>query len=81
MPDTVSALDAILKIPNLGLCSLAGNLSGCEVRVMDLAFKGRGLDRLLASTLDEFEPDVVGLSAQLRCSAATPRGQSAGGRP
>jgi radical SAM superfamily enzyme YgiQ (UPF0313 family) len=63
MPDTVSALDPILSIPNLGLCSLAGNLSGCEVKVMDLAFKGRGLDRLLTSTLDEFEPDIVGLSA------------------
>jgi hypothetical protein len=26
MPDTVRALDAILKIPDLDLCSLAGNL-------------------------------------------------------
>lgn len=63
MPDTVSALDSILKIPNLGLCSLAGNLSGCEVKVMDLAFRHRGLDRLLTAALAEFEPDLVGLSA------------------
>lgn len=63
MPDTVSALDAILKIPNLGLCSLAGNLSGCEVKVMDLAFVRGGLDRLLNSMLAEFEPDIVGISA------------------
>lgn len=63
MPDTVSALDSILKIPNLGLCSLAGNLGGCDVRVMDLAFGHRGLDRKLGSVLAEFEPDLVGLSA------------------
>ena len=63
MPDTVSALDSILKIPNLGLCSLAGNLRGCEVKVMDLAFRRKGLDQLLNETLAEFEPDLVGLSA------------------
>jgi len=63
MPDTVSALDSILKIPNLGLCSLAGNLSGCDVQVVDLAFVRGGLDRLLRSLLAKFEPDLVGLSA------------------
>jgi radical SAM superfamily enzyme YgiQ (UPF0313 family) len=63
MPDTVSALDAILKVPNLGLCSLAGNLGGCEVKVIDLAFARGSLDRMLVSALAEFEPDIVGLSA------------------
>ena len=32
MPDTVSALDAVMKIPNLGICSLAGNLEGHTVK-------------------------------------------------
>jgi radical SAM superfamily enzyme YgiQ (UPF0313 family) len=63
MPDAVSALDTILKIPNLGLCSLAGNLDDCDVRILDLAFVRRNLDRLLTSTMTNFDPDVVGLSA------------------
>jgi radical SAM superfamily enzyme YgiQ (UPF0313 family) len=63
MPDTVSALDAILKVPNLGLCSLAGNLDGSETRILDLSFQGKRLDSLLIRTLREFAPDLVGLSA------------------
>ena len=63
MPDTVSALDAILKVPNLGLCSIAGNLTNCEVRIIDLAFFGRGLTRVLQKVVADFEPDLVGLSA------------------
>lgn len=63
MPDTISALDPILRIPNLGLCSIAANLPGAEVRVVDLAFKRRRIDAFLASVLEEFRPGLVGLSA------------------
>jgi len=63
MPDTISALDPILRIPNLGLCSIAGNLPGTEVRVVDLAFRRRKIDAYLASVLEEFQPGLVGLSA------------------
>jgi hypothetical protein len=34
MPDTASALDAIVRVPNL---------EGCEVKVLDLAFHSRGV--------------------------------------
>ena len=63
MPDTISALDPILRIPNLGLCSIAGNLPGAEVRVLDLAFRRRKIDAFLASVLEDFRPGLVGLSA------------------
>ena len=63
MPDTISALDPILRIPNLGLCSIAGNLPGAEVRVVDLAFRRKRIDAFLASLLEDFRPDLVGLSA------------------
>ncbi len=63
MPDTVSALDAIIRVPNLGLCSIAGNLPGVEVKVLDLAFKRTGLTRFLADVLQDYRPNVIGLSA------------------
>jgi anaerobic magnesium-protoporphyrin IX monomethyl ester cyclase len=63
MPDTVSALDAIIRIPNLGLCSLAGNISKCEVKIIDLAFHNKGITCYLEGILESFKPDLVGLSA------------------
>jgi anaerobic magnesium-protoporphyrin IX monomethyl ester cyclase len=63
MPDTVSALDSVIRVPNLGLCSIAGNLRDCKVKVLDLAFHNRGITQLLRRTLDDLQPDVIGLSA------------------
>jgi radical SAM superfamily enzyme YgiQ (UPF0313 family) len=63
MPDTVSSLAAVMRIPNLGICSLAGSLEDCEVRALDLAFARGRLTPVLQRTLREFAPDLVGLSA------------------
>jgi anaerobic magnesium-protoporphyrin IX monomethyl ester cyclase len=63
MPDTVSALDPVMRVPNLGLCSIAGNLEGCEVKVVDLVFHNRHITRLLQQLMEEFKPDILGLSA------------------
>jgi anaerobic magnesium-protoporphyrin IX monomethyl ester cyclase len=63
MPDTISALDPVLRMPNLGLCSIAGNLKGHRVRVADLAFRRRGLARCVERLLAEQKPELVGLSA------------------
>jgi radical SAM superfamily enzyme YgiQ (UPF0313 family) len=63
MPDTVSALDPVMRVPNLGLCSIAGNLEGCDVRVIDLVFHNRHVGRLLQRLMEEFKPEIVGLSA------------------
>jgi anaerobic magnesium-protoporphyrin IX monomethyl ester cyclase len=63
MPDTVSALDAVTQIPSLGLCSIAGNLSGCEVKVIDLVFHKHGIRKFVQGLIRDFQPDIVGLSA------------------
>jgi anaerobic magnesium-protoporphyrin IX monomethyl ester cyclase len=63
MPDTISALDSIMRIPNLGLCSIAGNLKGHTVRVVDLAFHNHNIRRFVEGALEDFQPEIVGLSA------------------
>jgi radical SAM superfamily enzyme YgiQ (UPF0313 family) len=63
MPDSASCFDGVMDMPNLGLCSLAGNLDGCTTRVVDLVIPKRGLTRIVEREVREFAPDVVGLSA------------------
>jgi anaerobic magnesium-protoporphyrin IX monomethyl ester cyclase len=63
MPDTISALDAVMRVPNLGLCSIAGNLTGCTVRIADLSFHNRGIRRFVENLVNEYQPDIIGLSA------------------
>jgi hypothetical protein len=46
-PDTVSALDAVIRMHKLGLCLIAGNLESFKVKVVDLAFQDHGITRLL----------------------------------
>ena len=63
MPDTVSALDAVMKIPNLGICSLAGNLEGHTVKSVDLVFHNHNIRHYLEDIIDDFQPEMIGLSA------------------
>lgn len=63
MPDRVSGLDAVIRIPSLGICSLAGSLAGSEVRVLDLALARGRLGPLVQSVVSRFAPDLVGISA------------------
>ncbi len=63
MPDRVSGLDAVIRIPSLGICSLAGSLPDAEVRMLDLALARGPLSRLVQSVTERFAPDLVGISA------------------
>ena len=75
MPDTISALDAVMRMPNLGLCSIAGNLEGYDVKIVDLAFRNHGLTRSIRGLVEELKPDLIGLSAmsfQLTAPAVFP---------
>ncbi len=63
MPDRVSGLDAVIRIPSLGICSLAGSLPDAEVRLLDLALVRGPLGDLVRSVAAGFAPDVVGISA------------------
>ncbi len=63
MPDTVSALNAIARIPNLGLCSLAAHRDGDTVRILDLPLQSGRLGPLVEKAVRELDPDLVGLTA------------------
>lgn len=63
MPDTADVLDYFVKLPNLGLVSLAGSLRGHDVRVVDLVLYKPQIKRILEDALTEFKPQLIGLSA------------------
>src|SRR5262249_35606826 len=63
MPDSASSLDGVMKFPNLGLCSLAAQVPGHDVRLLDLVLKPRQVLRRVLAEVAAFEPDLVGYSA------------------
>jgi radical SAM superfamily enzyme YgiQ (UPF0313 family) len=64
MPDTASCFDRVMKMPNLGLCSVAGSLPpDVEVKIIDLTLQNQRIGRTLEKLTREYEPDLIGLSA------------------
>jgi anaerobic magnesium-protoporphyrin IX monomethyl ester cyclase len=63
MPDTASSLDAVMKFPNLGLCSLAAQVPEHEVRILDLVLRPRRVRDRVLDEVRRFGPDLVGYSA------------------
>jgi len=63
MPDVASSFDRVMRMPNLGLTSLAANVDGAEVRILDLVLRPRGVADAVRKAVAEFRPDLVGLSA------------------
>ena len=63
MPDTASSLDRVMKFPNLGLCSIAAQVPGHEVRILDLVMRPKGVRRRVLEAVAAFAPDLVGYSA------------------
>ena len=63
MPDAASCFDEIMQVPNLGLCSIAAHLPEHETKVLDLILHYRRAKSVLLRHLEEFRPDVVGISA------------------
>lgn len=62
MPDTVAIIDSLVKSPNMGIVSLAGNLKGHEVKCLDLV-GCRDCGKIIRNALREVRPQLVGLSA------------------
>ena len=50
-------------IPNLAICNVAGNTPGHDVRVFDLNRKRGNVRRAVQKILDDFRPDVLGMTA------------------
>jgi len=63
MPDTAEFVDFITRLPNLAIISLAGNLPGHEVRVLDLVLCKPHFEAALRQALVSLRPQMVGLSA------------------
>ncbi|GFO64902.1 B12-binding domain-containing radical SAM protein [Geomonas paludis] len=63
MPDAANNFHRIIKVPNLGLCSIAAQLKLHEVKVVDLVLVHRDIQAWLQRLLRDFRPDVVGISS------------------
>jgi len=63
MPDAANNFHRIIKVPNLGLCSLAAQLDSHEVKVVDLVLVHKNIRSWLTEFLREFTPDLVGVSS------------------
>lgn len=65
MPDTVPQFSAkTWRAPNLAISSLAGNIrSHHEVALADLVLKRKTLPSSIKKAIEDYQPDVVGLSA------------------
>ncbi len=63
MPDTVHSFDCFMRLPSGALASLAGNLPGHDVRILDLVGQPRCAHALLIEALRTFQPHVLGLTA------------------
>src|ERR1700686_3080097 len=63
MPDAANNFHRIIKVPNLGLCSIAAQLGSHEVRIVDLVLVHKNIRSWLQAFLGEFCPELIGISS------------------
>jgi len=63
MPDAANNFHRIIKVPNLGLCSIAAHLTDHDVRIADLVLVHRNIRSWLRELLAEFRPELIGVSS------------------
>lgn len=63
MPDAANNFHRIMKVPNLGLCSIAAHLGDHQVRIADLVLVHRNIRSWLKTFLSEFHPELIGISS------------------
>jgi len=63
MPDAANNFHRIIKVPNLGLCSIAAHLNRHEVKVVDLVLVHKHIRSWLQTFLSDFQPELVGISS------------------
>lgn len=64
-PKTVMGFNRMTKIPSLNLASIAANVDRelCDVKIADLVVKANKPHKALLEVLNEYKPDLVGLTA------------------
>ena len=63
MPDAANNFHRVIKVPNLGLCSIAAHLTNHEVRIVDLVLVHKNIRAWLTELLTEFHPELIGVSS------------------
>lgn len=63
MPDTASNFDRVMKVPHLGLASIAAAIPGHDVRILDLVLQPKRILETVQREMETFRPEIVGLSA------------------
>jgi len=63
MPDATNNFHRIIKVPNLGICSIAAHLTNHEVRIADLVLVHTNIRSWLKELLAEFRPGLIGISS------------------
>lgn len=63
MPDAANNFHRIIKVPNLGLCSIAAHLTNHEVKIVDLVLVHKNIRAFLQELLIEFQPELIGVSS------------------
>ncbi|MFW9990934.1 MAG: B12-binding domain-containing radical SAM protein [Candidatus Odinarchaeota archaeon] len=64
MPNTAYLFQHFAVLPNLAICSIAGNIDeGHEVSVADLVLKRRNFSKFLENRISNHSPDLVGISS------------------
>jgi radical SAM superfamily enzyme YgiQ (UPF0313 family) len=63
MPDAANNFHRIIKVPNLGLCSIAAHLGGHEVKIVDLVLVHKDIRLWLENFMAEFRPELIGISS------------------
>jgi anaerobic magnesium-protoporphyrin IX monomethyl ester cyclase len=63
MPDAANNFHRIIKVPNLGLCSIAAHLKEHEVKIVDLVLVHKNIRSWLQNFLSEFQPELIGISS------------------
>jgi radical SAM superfamily enzyme YgiQ (UPF0313 family) len=63
MPDAANNFHRIIKVPNLGLCSVAAHLTDHEVRIVDLVLVHTDIRSWLKNFLAGFHPGLIGISS------------------
>ncbi|HEY5535858.1 MAG TPA: radical SAM protein [Ignavibacteria bacterium] len=66
-PKNYFGIDMYIKIPNLGLCSIAGNIDKglAEVHILDLVISGKNHDKYFTDTLKKLNPEIIGFSSMI----------------
>ena len=63
MPDAANNFHRIIKVPSLGLCSIAASLKGHVVRIADLVLVHKNIASWLKALLRQFDPHLIGIGS------------------